>query len=296
VNADRISCLERDVPAEPREFDVLQLADEPQLEEWARYAEEADRIGAFRALTAVFPQLRYPIRKGISETDGYHAAARSGAEPDGEATGLFLAAPDRVRLEIAPTIAGRIPILVVEERADFEALVRAFSERNVPVDVPASMGACLVRGLNDWDRVGAYRREWESRNPFGDWSAEFRALVPRKELCQDRFMILSRPGGPYRFSEDEWRPLSLSIRREHEATHYLTLRVAGAMRDSLVDELVADYVGLVRTFGGIARSSLSSSSASRTSRGTARARACRTTEERFQMGRSRRRREWPTEP
>src|SRR5207237_7151624 len=87
------------------------------------------------------------------------------------------------------------------------------------------------------------------------WSEEFRALVPKKELYEDRFIILST--GPYSgvpaertgFSEDVWLPLSLSIRREHEATHYFTLRAAGTMRNNLVDELVADFVGLVRTFG-----------------------------------------------
>ncbi len=240
---------------ERREFPELPLPDEPQLEAWTRYADEANRTGAIPALEAVFPQLRYPIRKGISETEGYRAATRRGEAPDDGATGLSLAAPGRVHLEIAPTIAGRIPILVAEERADFETLVRAFSARNEPVDVPASMGACLVRGLNDWDRIRVYRREWEAKNAFADWGAEFRALVPKKELYEDRFIILSTgaysgvPAARAGFSEDEWRPLSLSIRREHEATHYFTLRAAGAMRNNLIDELIADYVGLVRTFG-----------------------------------------------
>jgi anti-sigma regulatory factor (Ser/Thr protein kinase) len=242
--------------AAPKEFPELPLPDEPQLEAWSLYEEAADRHGAFAALSDVFPQLRFPVAKGISETDAYRASTRRGEPAEGEeATGLALTRPDLVRLELAPTIAGRIPILIAEERADFEALVRAFSARNEPVDVPPSMGACLVRGLNDWARIRAYRADWESAHAFGDWNAEFRNLVAKKDLYEDRFIILST--GPYSgvsaaragFGEDEWRRLSLSIRREHEAAHYFTLRAAGTMRTNLIDELIADYVGIVRTFG-----------------------------------------------
>ncbi|MEO6324706.1 MAG: hypothetical protein ABIT01_16995, partial [Thermoanaerobaculia bacterium] len=155
-------------PLLPSGHDVEGLAlsfdDEPQLAAWSRYAEEAGRNGAFSALALVFPQLRYPIRAGISSGDGYQAATRRGVWPedDEDATGLRLARPDLVTLTIEPTLAGRIPIVVAGERRDFEDLVRAFSARNEPVAIPASMGACLVRGLNNWDRVRAYRAEWEA--------------------------------------------------------------------------------------------------------------------------------------
>jgi hypothetical protein len=49
-------------------------------------------------------------------------------------------------------------------------------------------------------------------------------------------------------SEPEWLSRSLVIRREHEFTHYFTLRVFGAMRTNAFDELLADFVGLIRAF------------------------------------------------
>ena len=237
----------------------LQLPDDPQLETWRLYAAEAARSGSANALYMVFPQMRYPVRKGISETEGYRAASRRGVWPedDSEATGVFLNKPQDVHLTIEDTLAGKIPIIVAGDRSDFQTLVRAFSARNEPVDVPASMGACLVRGLNNWDRVRLYRRRWEEKHPGSDWEEEFKTnLVPQRDLYQDRFIILSN--GPYSGvpakeagfpDEEEWRRLSVSIRREHEATHFFTLRTAGTMRINLVDELLCDYVGLVRTFG-----------------------------------------------
>ena len=39
------------------------------------------------------------------------------------------------------------------------------------------------------------------------------------------------------------------IRREHEGTHYFTLRAFGIMRNNLFDELVADFAGLAGAYG-----------------------------------------------
>ncbi len=236
---------------------VSSLPDETHVEAWSLYAEEAQSLGAVGALARRFPQLHFPIRQGISETESYRAATRRGIWPvgDKEATGLVLRGPGKIRLEIHPTIAGRIPLIVAGERADFEDLVRAFSARNEPVNVPESMGACIVTGFNNWDRIHAYRQKWEESHPSEDWSVEFERLIPRKELYEDRFIILST--GPYSgvadddagFEEAEWLDRSLAIRRDHECTHYFTFRLVGKMRNNLLDEVIADYVGLVRTFG-----------------------------------------------
>lgn len=87
------------------------------------------------------------------------------------------------------------------------------------------------------------------------WTQEFQRIIPCKELYQDRFILLSE--GPYSnvlagdlgLQSTEWRELSLVIRREHECTHYFTRRVFSKMRDNLMDELLADYAGIVAARG-----------------------------------------------
>jgi hypothetical protein len=239
------------------------LADEPHIEHWVSYENDARSEGAFEALRRRFVQLRFPVRAGMSAEEAYRSATRRGrfADADAFAPGLVLRRPSGLELSVCPTMAGRIPVLVVEERADFVSLVQAFTDRNEPVPVPDSMGACIVTGLNNWNRIASYRRSWEQSQsrtaPAAeeDWNREFRQLLARKELYQDRFIILSR--GPYSatpaievgLGEDEWRGRSLIIRREHEFTHYFTWRVFGAMRNNALDELIADMVGIVRAFG-----------------------------------------------
>ncbi len=242
------------------------LDDEPHVARWMAYEQDAREpgTGAFTALQRRFVQLRFPIAEGLSKDDEYRRGTLRGQfdAADAFAPGLVLDAPEALGFSIEPTIAGRIPVIVTGPRADFVALVRALTERNEPAVVPISMGACIVSGLNNWDRVAHHRAQWEAASGIEDaderaeaWSAEFRAFAAQKSRYQDRCIILSR--GPYSavsaadagLPESEWLDRSLVIRREHECTHYFTYRVFGAMRNNLLDELIADFVGIVRAFG-----------------------------------------------
>ena len=250
--------LRYDVPLQPSGAPAPPAAwpDELFVGAWEVYAEEAARGGAIPALAARLPQLAFPVEEGVSATEAYRAATRRGEDPPAGARGPAFVNPGSVTLSLHETLAGRLPLLVAGERADFETLVRVFTARGEPVPVPRSMGACLVKGFNNWDRIRAFRRLWEEEHAEQEWETEgFPELVPQKSLYEDRFMILA--SGPYSglpaseagFGEEEWRRLSLAIRRDHECTHYATLRIAGATRTHLLDELLADYVGLVATFG-----------------------------------------------
>ena len=241
---------------------VLPLADEAHVDAWRRYERESRASDPFTALRRHFVQLRFPIKAGISAEDAYKQATRRGILEAADAfadEATALDRPDSVELAIVPTIAGHVPILVVGHRGDFVKLVQAFSERNEPAVIPDAMGACIVKGLNNWSRIQVYRAEWE-RDAGADateegWAEEFQRIIPRKDLYQDRFIILSR--GPYSaiaardvgLDEAEWLDRSLAIRREHELTHYFTYRVFNAIRNNVFDELIADFVGLVRAFG-----------------------------------------------
>jgi hypothetical protein len=258
--ADELLTYNGGVPArlDPAARVRLPLPPEPHLEAWEAYAAEARIRGAWAVLEERLVQLRFPVREGISQSEAYRRATRQGLPPD-DPGGLGLRDPGRLRLWVHASLAGPVPVLHTPDRGDFELLVQALSARNEPEPVPASMGACIVAGFNNWDRVHRYRRQWEEEDPAHAlreaWDEEFRRLVPRKELYQDRFLILS--DGPYSnvsaeelgLSPEEWGRLSLAIRLQHECTHYLTLRLFGHLGDCLLDEVAADYAGLVAACG-----------------------------------------------
>lgn len=220
---------------------ILPLEDEPFVPEWERYVREASGRGAWNTLRDQFPQLRFPVAAGISASDAYRAATRRGMEVM-TAEFLVLEHPEQLSFFLHPTAAGRIPVLVSGHRSDFITLVRALAHRNEPVMIPDSQGACMVAGFNNWNRI----------RQMGD---DFHALQSQKALYQDRFIILS--DGPYSgvpahdmgMSNAEWRRLSLVIRLEHECAHYFTKRVLGAMRHHVLDEILADYMGITAAAG-----------------------------------------------
>lgn len=247
-------------PYQPGEATGAAGEDEPHVAVWQGYAARAAEVGAFAALRERFAQLRFPIAEGMSREPAYRAATLRGdvTEADAFAPGLVLRRPDALTLSIVPSAAGGVPVVVVEERADFEALVRAFTERNEPAEVPASMGACLVNGLINWHRIALHREQWARGAADASdeaWGAEFKALVPQKARYQDRLILLS--AGPYSAvpaSEsggpaEGWLARSVAIRRDHELFHYFTYRRYGRIRTHVFDELLADFAGLVGADG-----------------------------------------------
>src|SRR5439155_22406310 len=109
------------------------LTDEAHVAAWLGYERESRDIGVFPALQRHFVQLRFPIKAGISGEDAYRQATRKGIleAADQYAHGaVALPRPAALPMTIVPTIAGRVPVIVVGDRNDFVRLVQAFSERN----------------------------------------------------------------------------------------------------------------------------------------------------------------------
>ena len=239
----------------------LPLPDELFVSAWREYVADAQHIGAFSALNKRLPQFWFPVRHGISKTDDYRTATRSGKDPVGmaEATGLELINPESLEIRLHQSLGGCVPLLLPSGREDFVILVQALTAKNEPQIVPDSKGAVMVSGYNNWDRIHRLKREWalhHGPDPFDvAWIEHFQQIVPDKELYQDRFIIVS--DGPYsgvspdemKLTEHEWSHLSLIIRREHECTHYFTRRVLGSMRNNILDEIIADYAGIMAACG-----------------------------------------------
>ena len=221
--------------------------DEPFVAVWERYVREAEKIGCAQCLRRRLVQLRFPIAAGIGETAAYRAATRRGEDSAvPREGGMSFERPGELRILIHSTAAGRVPVIVAGSRPDFVSLVRALVHRNEPVAVPSSMGACIVAGYNNWDRIAALRAAWREEQGSGlvsrSWSDELRRIAPLTERYQDRFILLSP--GPY--SAVPASAMGLDAR---ECTHYVTRRMLGSMRNSIMDEIIADYMGIVAAVG-----------------------------------------------
>jgi hypothetical protein len=94
------------------------LPDEPHLNDWRRYAAAGgDQLWTY--LRARLPQLRVPIRKGISTTDAYVRLVRRGEPVDEAALGGTLPPGSAaLRLETHDHPAGALPVLLAPDREE----------------------------------------------------------------------------------------------------------------------------------------------------------------------------------
>ncbi|MDR2528282.1 MAG: hypothetical protein LBD04_04590 [Synergistaceae bacterium] len=120
------------------------------------------------------------------------------------------------------TFAGRVPVGYARSRDGFKRLVNALYPG--AGEIPASVNAFTIKSK-------------------------------RPELEGHRVMLLGRagysalPAGDVKIPEEEWLEKSMTIRLNHEACHYFSLRAMGGMRNHALDEIAADCAGQLAAFG-----------------------------------------------
>jgi hypothetical protein len=212
---------------------------------------------AFVELKKCYPQLNFPIETGIEKSEFYKNLVLKGkTDCINITTYLKLTDSKSINLKLHESIAGRIPILTISNKEDFTSIIQSLLYKNNPITIPVSMGAVLINGINNWERLYLLKIKWLGNNPLGDWTKEFYSnIVPYKSLYKDKLIVLSTK--PYSnvsasqlgLPDDLWISQSIAIRQEHECTHLYTLKRYGQASNNLHDELIADYIGIIKTIG-----------------------------------------------
>ena len=226
---------------------ALPLDAEHELVWWQALLGDDEALGHGEAivatLMAALPQLRLPQVQSISTSDLYRAVVLRGNDPTSPE--LLTAAhrigptplwqqPEALQLWIAPHPCGAMPVLQTPSWSDFELLVRALAHRAEPVALADGVHAQAISGLIHWGLINQFGRQSRARlivlhqAPYGSVDAEH------------------VPGG---LDEDRWLEASTCLRLEHELTHLATKRLLGEMRLNLLDELIADCMGMVAALG-----------------------------------------------
>ncbi len=226
----------------------LPLADAPELAWWLQLIGKATKgtlMGKpmVRALEAALPQLRLPQVKGISSSELYKSLVLrgEGATAGGVAEGLShqpplppWQQPEQLKLWIAPHPCGAMPVVETPNWKDFVWMVRALAHRGEPVAIANGVHAQAISGLIHWGLIPQFGSQSRAclivlhQAPYGSVPA---SLVP---------------GG---LSQADWLEASTTLRLEHELTHLATKRLLGEMRLNLLDELIADCMGMVAALG-----------------------------------------------
>ena len=199
-----------------------------------------------------YPQLSLGIKEGMSQSEEYRNIVRRGIMPEKLDFPFELSGEeDEYTLN---TPCGEVNVLYLPDRNIFEYFIKVLAHRNEPVELPASMGASLISGINNWRRIYAHKEEYE-RNKGNDWDEEFNRFISVKENYKDTVLIVSK--GYYSalkpeyidMDSDEWIDKSRTIRIYHEISHYISRRLFIENKEVLRDEIVADAMGFIAAFG-----------------------------------------------
>jgi hypothetical protein len=223
----------------------LPLSDDISIDWWRELlAEEpsgvldGDRL--VTTLQLALPQLRLPQRSGVSKSEQYRTLVLRGeAEKPGELEPLGPLPVWRERggisLKVVEHPCGAMPVLQTPCWPDFLMLVRALAHRCEPATLAKGVHAQGVSGLIHW---GLIRR-------LGPKSRA--ALIVLHVAPYGSVHASQVPGCP---DEACWLDASTTLRLEHELTHLATKRLLGEMRLNLLDELIADAMGMIASLGG----------------------------------------------
>lgn len=222
----------------------LPLPKAPELAWWERVA-AAGVDGALQgqpvlaALANALPQLRLPQQEGISSSELYKALVLRGDNPEAASIAAVgkppeWHSPEALRLWIAPHPCGALPVVQTSSWHDFVQLVRALAYRGEPVELADGVHAQAVSGLIHWGLIQAFGRQSRAQ------------LILLHEAPYGSVPASAVPGD---LTDDAWLAASTTLRLEHELTHLATKRLLGEMRLNLLDELIADCMGMVVALG-----------------------------------------------
>lgn len=130
-----------------------------------------------------------------------------------------LRSPQKVSIEIYSSIAGNIPVIYAKDEEDFYEIVKKLIYKGMPAPNIEKTGASFAYGKSN-------RFIILSNKPYSN--------IPAEKLDLE---------------DEQWREYSVTIRREHECTHYFTKRFLGSSQNNLHDELVADFTGIMCAVG-----------------------------------------------
>lgn len=236
---------------------IFPLEDEPFVCYWEKYIKQIKASGSFLSLNECLLELNFPVRKGISLEAKYLDAIKRGIiqNKEKDKPKVTLVAENKIKVFLYRTYAGRIPVISTCCRSDFSSIVSVFAGRNEPLEIPDSVGAYMISGYNNWERIWSLAADYRQATGKVITSEEFKKIKGDGSLYKDSFIIICTgfySGINYlktAFTEKEWLEKSFKIKIGHECAHYIFNRLFSSMGGRIIHELIADYIGIVSTMG-----------------------------------------------
>ena len=131
---------------------------------------------------------------------------------------------DVLRIFLKETLGGLLPVIVTGNHGDFLSVEAMLNGRNSLSEVPVTVNAFTLMARAD--KINGHRVILLGQAPYSN--------IPARSMGME---------------ERDWLEGSCRLRLSHECAHYEMLRLFGDMQNHALDEIVADAIGQIATFG-----------------------------------------------
>lgn len=152
------------------------------------------------------------------------------------------------------TDVGNVDILFLFERNDFKLFLMKLAYKCIKTDIPDTIGAMMINGLNNWEKINTHLDEY-SQNGGTDRDGEFKRFTACKDNFKDYLLVISNgaysnvSANVFGFESDYWLRKSQEIRIYHECSHFICRKKYPKTINVIFDEILADCIGIKYAFG-----------------------------------------------
>ncbi len=203
---------------------------------WRQWFDKVPETERFNKLRFVLPQLYIKPHNGARSSDIYKRLVLRGdpITPQDQNMRLYLNDENGLKFSLVDHSCGVLPVLSFNNLEDFVSVLCCLANRCEPFEIKSSVHSHAIGGLIHWGLIKDIDRSARAQLLLLH-NAPYSSL-PSKLI----------PGHP---SDYEWLDLSHTWRLNHEIAHIYCRQLVGEMRINLLDELLADYIGMRASLG-----------------------------------------------
>lgn len=213
---------------------------------------------AMQEMAYRYNQLYLTPEKGVSGTGLYSDIVRYGKVPPEidekiKKEGLSgFKGSEKDMLFSEDTPFGKVDVLFLQERSDFERFVQIMVYSCEPVSVASGIQSAEILGVTNWRKIEGHMNDYLSGGGSSlSWRDELRSFTSNKQNYQDTILVIGSGGycgltaEEAGFDNEAWEEISVKIKIYSACSRYIVRKLFSDYRDIIWEEMLSDCAGLL---------------------------------------------------
>ncbi|MCQ2464419.1 MAG: hypothetical protein MJ095_02405 [Oscillospiraceae bacterium] len=157
---------------------------------------------------------------------------------------------DRLFSEMTP--AGKVDIVYLKERSDFERFLQIMAYNGEPADISPGIERAEIIGVTNWRRIEEHLYSYIETSRYNiSLREELRRISENRKNFQDTIILVGGTGysgltaAEAGFGESQWEEISMKIRMYSSCAKFIMRRLFSDFRDIIWEEMLSDCIGIL---------------------------------------------------